>query len=194
MSQPTSTQTRPLSLALTRGKKLLASKRALVVAESIEVERTITIRQPSEVLYAYFRDPRHLRAIMGEFAEVSGEGDHLYWTVNGPLKKKLRWTTIFVEERPGEILRWQSASDTILKNDGSISFGPELGEWGTAVTLRMRFELPVKVAGPLSSKLLHALPEVGARAALRRLKSLAETGEIPTTEQNPAGRNGGRAR
>lgn len=190
---PTSAEhPRPISRALSRGKKLLRSKRPLT-ERPIEVERSMTIRQPPEVLYAYFRDPRHLRTIMASFIDVTGEGAHLTWTLQGPLGKKLTWDTTFVEERPGELLRWQSNVGGPLQTEGSLTLGPVHRDWGTVVKLRFRFEPPAGLARA-AANLLHAIPEVAATATLRRFKSLAETGEIPTTEKNPAGRNGGRGR
>jgi hypothetical protein len=60
----------------------------------------------------------------------------------------------------------------------SIGFGPDLGEWGTTVTVALELEVP--------------LPRPAAQAiagkAIRRLKSLAETGEVPTTARNPSAR------
>lgn len=181
---------RPISRALARSKKLLRSRRALT-SEPIVVERSITIRQPPEVLYAYFRDPRHVRTIMGSFIDVTGEGAHLTWTLEAPLGKTLTWDTTFVEERPGEFLRWQSAVGSPLQTEGSLTLGPVQRDWGTVVTLRLCFE-PPKGLARAAANLLHAIPEVAATATLRRFKSLAETGEIPTTEKNPTARNGGR--
>jgi uncharacterized membrane protein len=195
---PAENSRRPISRALKRGTKLLRGQkllksRRLSAQLPIEVERSITVRQPPEVLYAYFRDPRHLRTIMGSFIDVSGEGAHLHWTLDGPLGKKLTWETTFVEERPGELLRWQSAVGGPLQTEGCLTLGPVLRDRGTVVKLRFRFEPPVGLARA-AAHLLHAIPEVAAMATLRRFKSLAETGEIPTTEKNPAGRNGGRGR
>ncbi len=63
---------------------------------------------------------------------------------------------------------------------GSLSFGPDLGDWGTTVTIRIELDAP--------------LPRPAARLlagkAIRRLKALAETGEVPTTARNPSARVG----
>jgi hypothetical protein len=42
------------------------------------------------------------------------------------------------------------------------------------------------------AKLLGPAPKLLLQKALRRFKSLAETGEIPTLQRNPAARDGGR--
>jgi uncharacterized membrane protein len=128
---------------------------------------------------------------MGPFIEVTGEGAHLTWTLQGPLGRQLTWDTTFVEERPSELLRWESAMGSPLHTQGSLRLGPQQRDWGTAVKLHLCFQPPVGVTRALAN-LLHAIPEVAAAATLRRFKSLAETGEVPTTHKNPAGRDGGR--
>lgn len=62
--------------------------------------------------------------------------------------------------------------------DAALDFGPEAEGWGRTVTLRLRLET--------------AVPGVATQAlagkAVRRLKALAETGEVPTTRHNPSAR------
>jgi hypothetical protein len=62
--------------------------------------------------------------------------------------------------------------------DASLEVESEAGEWGRTVTLRLRVEAPVPGMAT----------QVLAGKALRRLKSLAETGELPTTDHNPSAR------
>jgi hypothetical protein len=59
-----------------------------------------------------------------------------------------------------------------------IHCGPAQGDWGATVTVRLELQVP--------------LPRPAAQLlggkAVRRLKALAETGEVPTTEHNPSAR------
>ena len=64
--------------------------------------------------------------------------------------------------------------------EGAVDFRPGPDDWGTEVTLT------VDVPGGRAKG-------VAAAKALRRLKSLAETGELPSTERNPAARGTDRA-
>ena len=72
--------------------------------------------------------------------------------------------------------------------EGLVRFHPASGDWGTVVTLRLQFDPPGGVLGGAALKLLGAAPGLLASKALRRFKSLVETGEIPTTDHQPAGR------
>jgi hypothetical protein len=80
--------------------------------------------------------------------------------------------------------RWADADgraavlEGIPAADVSLTFGDEVRDWGTVVTVDLRLEAPVPglAAQTLAGKLV------------RRLKALAETGEVPTTAHNPAWR------
>jgi hypothetical protein len=62
--------------------------------------------------------------------------------------------------------------------DATLDFGPQAGEWGMTVTVTLRLESAVPgVAAPTL-----------AGKVVRRLKALAETGEVPTTAHNPSAR------
>jgi hypothetical protein len=63
--------------------------------------------------------------------------------------------------------------------DASISIGAPDRDWGTTVTLELRLSAPVPgmATQTLTGK------------ALRRLKALCETGEIPSTAFNPSARD-----
>jgi hypothetical protein len=66
----------------------------------------------------------------------------------------------------------------IPADDASITIGAEDRDWGTTVTLELRLSAPVP--GMATQTL--------AGKAVRRLKALCETGEIPTTAFNPSAR------
>ena len=74
---------------------------------------------------------------------------------------------------------WRNAVlDGLPVRRASLSFGPGLGDWGTTVTIRVGVDVPLPRS---ASQLL-------AGKAIRRLKALAETGEVPTTARNPSAR------
>ncbi|MCP3136696.1 SRPBCC family protein [Pyxidicoccus xibeiensis] len=156
------------------------------------LQRSITIQKPAQELYRAWRAAPTLSLIMGHFADVTDVGSHLqHWKLRGPVGMSLEWDSSIVEEHPGEYLRWEATEDSQLPNAGWVRFRPAPEDWGTVVTLKMEFSPP---GGPLGSavvKLLGDAPSAFAHRALRRFKSLMETGELPTTGPNPAARDGG---
>ena len=88
--------------------------------------------------------------------------------------------------RPAEEIRelWddpaarEAVLDGIPVADARLEVGEQAGEWGTTVTIDL--ELSAPVPGMAAQTL--------AGKAVRRLKALAETRELPTTDRNPSAR------
>jgi uncharacterized membrane protein len=145
----------------------------------VEVQRSITVDASPEVLYGAWRDPLVMGEILRPMGQVTGQGGgRLHWQVEGPLGRTLTWYTEIVEDRPYELLRWSTGDDGPVSHRGSVRFSQDRLELGTVVTLRLELDgrIPGIVPGALADK------------ALRRFKSLIETGEIPTLEHNPGAR------
>lgn len=156
---------------------------------ALEVAGSITIGKPAQELYRLWRDPQSLSQIMGELAEVTQvSDDRQHWVLQGPFKKRIEWDTQVMEDQPAMLLHWKSLDRAPLPNEGWLSFRPAPGDWGTEVTLRFRFDPPGGVLGNRIARPLTSVTRLLAEKALRRYKSLAETGEIPTLKHNPAAR------
>jgi uncharacterized membrane protein len=157
--------------------------------EAPEVERSITIGKTAAELYRSWRDPQNLRRVMEHFAEVGTAGeDRQHWKVRAPLGSSFEWEAQIVEQHPDEFLRWVSLPGAELPNEGSLRLSPAPGDRGTEVKLYFRFDPPGGILGDAAVKLLGFVPRMVAEKALRRFKSLVETGEIPTTKHQPAAR------
>lgn len=159
-------------------------------ADAPEAERSITIAKTAQELYERWRDPGTLTRVMAPFAVVhASEGGNLQWQVAGPLGQNLDWETETTGDRPGEATGWRSLPGAQVPSEGLIRFCPATGGRGTVATLRVRFDPPGGVLGDAVARLLGGLvPATVVDTALRRFKSLVETGEIPTTERQPAAR------
>lgn len=156
-----------------------------------EIESAITIGKPADELYRMWREPANLSRIMGHFADVQAQGEHRqHWKVHAPLGQEAEWESEITEERAGECLRWASVEGAALQNEGEISFAPAPQNRGTEVHLAMRFQPPGGVLGKAAVAVLGPAPRLVAHHALRRFKSLAETGEIATLRHNPSARPG----
>ncbi len=90
-----------------------------------------------------------------------------------------------IRREPDEIrARWEEPQsraailDEIPVENASLAIGDPDRDWGRTVSLEL--ELSAPVAGMAA--------DVLAGKALRRLKALCESGEIPTTDFNPSAR------
>ncbi|GMT96089.1 hypothetical protein KH5H1_02080 [Corallococcus caeni] len=171
------------------------ARRALTAVEArreprVEVERTITVGRPAEELYRLWGEPSTLNLLMAHFADVTPTrgGDGRHWQVHGPLGRELSWDSRVVEDRPPELHRWESTEDSPVKVEGQVRFKPAPADWGTEVTLHLAFAPPGGALGEALAKRLRAIPALQVMKVLRRFKSLAETGEMPTLDHNPSAR------
>ncbi|MFC4550582.1 MULTISPECIES: SRPBCC family protein [Halorussus] len=156
------------------------------------VERTVTVGESADELYEFWRDPENAADVWGHFAEVTSVGeDRQRWRAELPFGRTATWETRIVEDRSGEFLRWESAPDARLSAEGSVAFRPAPGNRGTEVTLRVRFDPPGGSVGHAVAERLGVVSSAVVGTALQRFKSLAETGEYPTTERNPSARGNG---
>lgn len=153
-----------------------------------EVVRSVTVRAPADDLYRQWRDPQQLSRIMGDEITVSSTGDDtLHWAVKTPIGKTVEWDALITDDEPGKRIAWQSADGAPVPNSGSVEFRQAPADRGTEIVLRLRVDPPGGPLGDTVAKVVGFAPGIMAKTALRRAKSLAETGEIPTNA-GPAAR------
>lgn len=158
-------------------------------SSEVHVRQNITIARSPHELYDSWRRPERLAGVMAHYAEVTPQsGDVFHWSLR-PSPTRVEWLARYVEDRPGELLRWESLEGD-LSTRGSVEFRPAPADRGTEVTLEFSFVPPGGRPGLAVARLFEVAPEILARRSLRRFKSLEETGELPTLEKNPTGRSG----
>lgn len=151
------------------------------------VVEKISIGRSADELYGWWRDPVRLAEIMDHVAEVTDPGDG---TTRWKLKAgHFEWICQFTEERPGELLRWQTIRGNLL-SEGAIRFSRAPADHGTEVVLECRIQPPAGDFGGAALQVFKVVPQKLTLRALRRFKSLAETGEIPSLRHNPSSRSG----
>jgi hypothetical protein len=129
---------------------------------SPDARRALTVGRAADELRELWSDPHRLGRVLAE----PYTGDPSPWTV--------------VVERSGEAgVRFtaRSGQQPPLEARGTVTFAPAPQDLGTEVTLELHLDAPDAAAGAAAHK------------ALRRAKALAETGEIPTTADNPSARH-----
>ncbi|WP_250536448.1 SRPBCC family protein [Caballeronia sp. AZ10_KS36] len=154
-----------------------------------EAKRVITIGKPADALRQRWLDSRTLPQLMAGFATLHPIGDNrMRWEIRTPLGRLYQWESEIVDQ-PGGSIAWRSLPGAAIANEGSVRFDAAPNGRGTVATLHVRFDPPGGALGQGLVQLLGATPvNVIADNALRRFKSLVETGEIPTTERQPAAR------
>jgi len=160
------------------------------VDEPRTVAESITIAKSPDELSELLRDAETLSRLAGPVAEVESQGeDRQRWIVSGPLDRDFSWETEVTVEDDG--LRWEPVDGAALFEKLAVDFREAPGDRGTIATLRAELDPPGGEVGRSVIERLDVVPESLGGTALDRFKSLAETGEIPTTDANPSARGRG---
>lgn len=175
------------------GSVLASSRREPGASEdAAEVSRSVTVGVPAAELHDYWREAEDLSEIVGHFAEVEEREDGRFrWTVPGQWGTDVGWESRITVDRPGEVLRWETLPGADVPNEGTVRFRQAPGDRGTEVEMTVRFDPPGGRPGRALLSVLGVVPATVVSTSLRRFKSLAEAGEIPTLEGNPSGRGRG---
>jgi uncharacterized membrane protein len=157
--------------------------------EPIHVKKSIMIRRPAPEIYSFWRDFENLPQVMRHLESVDVTGNkRSRWVANGPAGKRVQWEAETTEDRPNELIAWRSIEGSTVENSGSVRFDAAPADRGTLVRVELTYRPPAGVVGATIAKLLGEEPELQLEEDLRRLKQVMETGEIITTEGQPAGR------
>lgn len=163
--------------------------KALSVSNAVTVEKSITVNRSPEECYRFWRDLENLPRFMRHLEEVTVTGHQLtHWKARAPVGTSVEWDAEVTIDQPGELLAWHSVADADVDNAGTVHFLRGPGGRGTIVRVDLQYSPPGGKAGAWLAWLLGEEPSQQLDEDLRRFKWLIETGEIPTTVGQPAGR------
>jgi uncharacterized membrane protein len=170
------------------------AEHGVVAAENepgVSVPASTTVNRPADEVYALWRDferaPRYMDRISR--VEVLDE-TRSRWTATGPMGRSWSWESEVVEDRPGELIAWESLPGADLPNRGWVQFLPG-GSDGRQTEVRyfVEFDPPGGVIGDAIASAFHDAPRDMIRGDLRRFKQLAEA----EATEAVAGSSGGEA-
>lgn len=163
---------------------------SLKSGEGSKLEKSVTINRSPEELYAFWRQLENLPRFMSHLQSVTQSSDGVsHWVMRTSHDRMLAWDAQLIEDKPGQMLSWQSLEGADVDNAGSVWFTPATGGRGTVVKVSMKYSPPGGKLGAMLAKLTGDDAEKALAEDLFRLKSLLETGEAPTTEGQPRGQS-----
>jgi uncharacterized membrane protein len=155
----------------------------------VHFKKSIIINRPAEELFRFWRNFENLTRIMDHVKSIHTTGEKTsHWIVTGPAGTEVEWDAEIINETPNELIAWQTKEGSDLHHSGTIRFEQAHGKRGTLVTVQMQYCPPGGTLGSTVAKLFGKAPEQQIGSELRPFKQLMETGEISTTEGQPAGR------
>jgi uncharacterized membrane protein len=157
--------------------------------ENLKSHHAITIGKDPYDVFTFFRNFKNLPLFMKDLVKIDLLSDkRSHWTVQVKNGSKAEWDAEIIQEIPGELISWSSVEGSEVKTFGTVRFEKASADEGTVVTLDMDYAVP---GGKLAEFILlftGETPELLTVTNLKRLKAFLETGEIPTTEGQPSGR------
>ncbi len=167
----------------------LARRDTVDASGAIRIRKSITINQSPEACYRFWRNFENFPRFMKHVDEVHVlDATHSHWKVRAPLGWHVEWTAELASDIPAQQLGWRTLPDAEIDHAGVVRFVPAGGERGTRVEVDLSYRPPLGKAGSSIAKLFGEEPAQQIDDDLRRFKQLIETGEIPTTVGQPAGR------
>lgn len=158
------------------------------MARGISVEESIIINKPAAELYAFWRDLKNLPGIMRHLERVDVvDQKKSRWVAQGPGGQLIEWEAIITQERPDELIAWETTEHAAVPSKGSVRFRRASGHRGTIVEVMLEYYPPGGTIAAAIAKLFRREPSQEIRDDLQAFKARMEAGEVPTVEGQPRG-------
>jgi uncharacterized membrane protein len=155
----------------------------------IRVDKAVTINKSREELFAFWRNLENLPRFMKHLHSVTQIDDRRsHWVAGGPAGKIVEWDAEIINEETNELIGWRSLPGSQVKTAGSVHFKTAPDGRGTELKVELQYDPPGGLLGATFAKLWGEDPARQIGEDLRRFKQFMETGEIPTTEGQPHGK------
>ncbi|WP_224995695.1 YgaP-like transmembrane domain [Cesiribacter sp. SM1] len=158
----------------------------------VVVKKSVTIGKPREEVYSYWRKLENLPNFMKHITHVEpldAGGKRYHWQMEVPkLGNKFDWEAEIVEETANERILYRTYNGSDVSQSGEITFRDAPGGRGTELHATIKYYAPEGYVGGGVAKMLNPAIESVVHEDMRRFKHLMETGEIPTIEGQPSGR------
>jgi uncharacterized membrane protein len=155
------------------------------------VRTSANVQASPQNLYSIWRDVENAPLWQEEIESVEVTGPTTSrWTMRSGGKddaKAITWDSEVLADEPGSRIAWHSTAGE-SDNAGEVIFEPAPGGRGTVVTVLQEFRM-----GKLASAwetLVGRNPKQAVIENLRHFKALAESGEIPRSQNAPHGDRG----
>lgn len=156
---------------------------------AIRVRKSLNINRSPDECYRFWRDFENFPSFMQHVDEVRTlDATRSHWKVRAPLGQQVEWTAELSSDVPGQQLGWRTVENPAIDHAGVVRFAPGIGGRGTRVQVELSYRAPLGKAGAQIARLFGEEPSQQIEQDLRRFKQLIETGEIPTTIGQSAGR------
>lgn len=156
---------------------------------AIPVTAALIINRSREELYRHWRQLSNLPQFIKHLERIEVKDERRsHWIARGPAGSPIEWDAEIIEDRQNERISWRSVDGMEVEHAGSVRFEPGPADRGTVVIVDMHYRPPLGTVGAAVAAWFGEEPNQTVKMDLRRFKQMMETGEVITTEGQPAGR------
>jgi uncharacterized membrane protein len=155
----------------------------------LHVKESIAINRSPEDLYRIWRDFTNLPQFMPHLTSVENTKEQCsHWEAKAPFGRTVAWDALISIDEPNSLIMWQTINGSQVANAGTVRFERGPAGHGSVIHVELRYMPPGGILGAGIAKLFGRAPEQQIHKDLLHFKQVLETGEIPTTDGQPAGR------
>src|SRR5215469_12026672 len=122
------------------------------------IEGRVTIKRPVEKVFEFYRNFNNLPSFLGDVMAIDKTGSATSrWTIQGPLGIQVHWTVRVTEERPNELIRYETVSSPALKTVWEIYFSR--GSTADETNVREVMRMPLGRVGRAALALMGRFPD-----------------------------------
>ena len=157
----------------------------------VKLTHVVTVNKSAAEIYKFWRDAANYAKFMPQIESVEKLSDtHFKWTAKLPADKTLNWESEIVEDKPNQMLRWETknedVTDLAVPHSGELTLKELPHNRGTQVKLEITNHPQTGAIGAALAQLFKAAPSQFTLESLRRFKQLMEAGELANSNNQPA--------
>jgi uncharacterized membrane protein len=151
------------------------TRRALGGSAGVNVDESVIVNQPVEMLYRFWRNLENLPRVMRHLESVERITDTLSrWRAKGPANSSVEWNAEIINEIPNKLIGWQSIERSDVVSAGSVHFEDVGGGRGTRIRVRLQYNPPGGKVGAAIIKLVGSDAATEIRQDLQQFKQMVE--------------------
>lgn len=152
------------------------------------VTRSVTVRQPPDVVYGFWRHFENLPRFMQHLESVEALDDRRSrWRARSPFGGVVEWEAEVTHEVPNRELGWRSLPGADVDNAGRVRFNPGADGESTQLEVELTYSPPAGKLGAVVARLFGEEPQLQVDEDLQRFRELMEAGGRAGTAGELAG-------
>jgi uncharacterized membrane protein len=156
-----------------------STRTELAGARGQHIREQVTIAQPLQTVFAFWRDLTSIGAATnGRISVEAVDEKRSRWQLRtrAGAPAVVEWTAELINEVPEKVLGWRTIGDADVVSAGSVNFSPAPGDQGTEVRVHLQYAPPLGRVGAAAAALSGHPPSTVVRHALNDIKRYLEIG------------------